>query len=326
MLFFFLIAFFGVSLLSCRTATQNGSKKLVLIQYNDSPLSELSHEGILKGLEQAGYAEGKDFTLKAQNAQGDIATLNMIVDAVANEKPDLIFVTSTPTLQVVAKKITDIPVVFTVVADPVVAGAGTSFTDHRPNITGISTLGDYDGMIRWLKKIIPDVQRIGTLFSPGEANSVKNKNDLKEFAEAAGIELIAVPVNSSAEIVDATLALAGNQPEVICQIIDNLTSAAFSGIAKVAGEQKIPVFGFVSDQSDKGAVLVVSRNYIQAGIDAVNLAVKIFNGADPDTLDFEFVSKTDILINTEAAEKYGISFPEALLNNPDVVKVKPENQ
>jgi ABC-type uncharacterized transport system substrate-binding protein len=297
-------------------------KKLALIQYNDSPLSELSKDGILEGLEQIGLAKDVDFELKVSNAQGDIGTLNMMVDMVYNNKPDLIFVTSTPTLQVVSKKIKDIPVVFTVVADPIVAGVGTSFTEHQSNITGISTLGDYEGMVRWVKQILPGTKTIGTLFSPGEMNSVKNMNDMTKYVEQAGLKLITVPVNSSAEVSDAALALVGNRPDVICQIIDNITSAAFSGISKVVQDSKIPLFGFVSDQAEKGAIMVVSRNYKQAGIDAVMLAKKVFDGTSVSDIPFEFVSKTDVIINTEAASYFGVTLPEELLNLQEVIKVK----
>jgi ABC-type uncharacterized transport system substrate-binding protein len=233
----------------------------------------------------------------------------------------LIFVTSTPTLQATLKKIKDIPVVFSVVADPVVAGAGNSFTDHLPNITGISTLGDYQGMSRWLKRIMPQVKTIGTLYSPGEANSVKNMNDLKMYAEQEGIRLLTVPVNSSAEVIDASRALMTQHPDAICQIIDNLTSSAFAAIAKISKEYRIPLFGFVSDQAEKGAILVVSRNYEQAGLDAVQLARKIWEGTPTAEIPFEFVSRTDIYINPSAAAFYGITLPDTLLNHPDVIKV-----
>jgi len=299
--------------------TLSEKKKLVLIQYNDSPLSELSQEGIFEGLTQIGLTRGIDYDLKISNAQGDISTLNLIMEGVINDRPDLVFVTSTPTLQVAAKKIKDIPVIFTVVADPIVAGVGTSFTEHLPNITGISTLGDYEGMVSWLKKIIPGVKTIGTLFSPGESNSVKNMNEFKKFAEMAGLQLMAVPVNSSSEVTDAAMAMAVTRPDVICQIIDNLTSGAFSGIAKVSKNQKIPLFGFVSDQAEKGAIMVVSRNYKQAGIDAVILAKKVFDGTSPADIPFEFVSKTDIIINTEAAAFYGITLPDELVNSTGVI-------
>ena len=59
-------------------------KKLVLIQYNDSPLSELSEEGIIEGLSQIGMTRDVDYNLKVNNAQGDISTLNLMIDDVIN--------------------------------------------------------------------------------------------------------------------------------------------------------------------------------------------------------------------------------------------------
>ncbi len=296
--------------------------KLALVQYNDSPLSELTREGIEKGLFMQGLRKDTDYVLKVYNAQGDGSTLNLIFDAVLNEKPRLVFVTSTPTLQVAVQKIKEIPVVFTTVADPVAAGVGSSYEDHLPNVTGISTLGDYEGMVNLVKAIIPGVKSIGTLFSPGELNSVKNMNYFKAYAEAAGVGLITVPVNSSSETADAALSLVARKPEVVCQIIDNLTSLSAATIIRTCREHQVPMFGFVSDQSEKGAILVVSRDYVQAGIDAVRLAKKIFDGADPAGIPFEFVSRTEILINTVAARENNITIPEEILNRENTVIVK----
>ena len=199
------------------------------------------------------------------------------------------------------------------------AGAGVSFTDHLPNVTGISTLGDYEGMVKWIKLILPGTKKIGTIFSPSEANSVKNMSELKKYAEKAGIELITTPVNSSSEVADAALSLVERKPEIVCQVVDNLTSASISTIIKVCQQKNIPLFGFVSDQSEKGAVLVVSRDYRQAGIDAVNLAKRVFEGEDISAIPFEFVSKTNVLINLKAAEKYGIVIPEDLQKKEGVI-------
>lgn len=296
--------------------------KLALVQYNDSPLSEMTREGIEKGLMMEGLRKDTDYVMNVYNAQGDVSTLNLIFDGVLNDNPRLVFVTSTPTLQVAVQKIKEIPVVFTTVADPVAAGVGSSYDDHLPNVTGISTLGDYEGMVNLVKAIIPGVKSIGTLFSPGELNSVKNMNYFKEHAEAAGIELITVPVNSSSESADAALSLVARKPEVVCQIIDNLTSLSAATIIRTCREHQVPVFGFVSDQSEKGAILVVSRDYVQAGIDAVRLAKKIFDGANPAEIPFEFVSRTEILINTVAARDNGITIPEEILNRENTVIIQ----
>lgn len=296
--------------------------KFALVQYNDSPLSEMTREGIEKGLMMGGLRKDTDYVMNVYNAQGDVSTLNLIFDAVLNDNPRLVFVSSTPTLQVAVQKIREIPVVFTTVADPVAAGVGSSYEEHLPNVTGISTLGDYEGMVKLVRTIIPGVKSIGTLFSPGELNSVKNMNYFKEHAEAAGIELITVPVNSSSEAADAALSLVARKPDVVCQIIDNLTSLSAATIIRTCREHQVPVFGFVSDQSAKGAILVVSRDYVQAGIEAVRLAKKILDGVNPAEIPFEFVSRTEILVNTVAAAESNLTIPMEILNGENTVIVK----
>jgi putative ABC transport system substrate-binding protein len=131
-----------------------------------------------------------------------------------------------------------------------------------------------------------------------------------------------MPVNSSSETADAALSLIARQPEIVCQIVDNLTSLSVSSIIKISQENHIPMFGFVSDQAEKGAVLVLSRDYRQAGIDAARLAKKIIDGRKPSEIPFEFVSRTDILINTAAAAQYGITIPEEVYNRDNTIIVK----
>jgi ABC-type uncharacterized transport system substrate-binding protein len=321
-----LMMLFLASLLILIDRKENGhdghKMRLALLQYSDSPLSETSMHGIIDGLASFGYIRDKDYDLSVSNAQGDIATLNMMVDAVITDRPDLVFVTSTPTLQVAAKKIKDLPVVFSVVADPLIVGAGKSDVDHLPNITGISTLGDFEGMIKWVRLINPGAKSIGTLFTPGESNSVKNMEVLKKYAERAGLKMITVPINNSQDIVDATLTLTSMRPDVICQIVDNLTSTSAGTIIKSAKDQGIPVYGFVTDQAKKGAVLVVSRDFYQAGVDAVMLAKKVFNGTSPADIPFQNVSKTNIIFNLEEAKRFHITIPEDILKRKDIIFTK----
>jgi putative tryptophan/tyrosine transport system substrate-binding protein len=118
------------------------------------------------------------------------------------------------------------------------------------------------------------------------------------------------------------LSLLSQGTEVVCQVIDNLTSASISSIIKVCRDKNVPFFGFVSDQSEMGAVLVVSRDYHQAGIDAVMLAKKVFDGEDISKIPFEFVSRTDILFNPDIAATFGMKASEDLLNQKGVVIIK----
>lgn len=288
--------------------------KLCMIHYVDSPNSENVEKGVRDELKTQGMIEGTDFTMKTFNAQGDNATLNSITEAVTGEKWDMIFASSTPTIQSLAKKIKNIPIVFSNVGDPVKAGLGTSFTDHLPNMTGVSTMSDFDGLVNLVIESVPGIKTIGTVFTPNEVNSVAFKDELNKAAVKRGLKLIAAPASSATEVSDASLSLISNRIDAFTQISDNLTASSGSSILKAAYDAKVPYFGFISDQIKSGAVAVLARDYYVAGVDAGKQAMLIFNGKSPKDIPYQYVSKTSYLVNTDAMKYFGVKVPQKYID------------
>ncbi|MCF8361492.1 MAG: ABC transporter substrate-binding protein [Prolixibacteraceae bacterium] len=292
------------------SALRGNNFKFCMAHYVDSPNSENCEHGIRDELKNMGLEEGTDYSLKVYNAQGDISTLNSITDAIAAETWDLVFVTSTPTIQAISKKVTNSPVVFTNVGDPVRAGLGESFTDHHPNLTGVSTMSNFDGMVTLVKESMPNATTIGTIYTPGEINSVAYKERLEKAANDQGLKLIAVPANSTSEIADAALSIVNRDIDAFTQISDNLTASSGSSIIKVAYDNNIPYFAFISEQVDAGAIAAIASDYYYAGVDAATLAGKVLAGTSPKNIPYQFVSKSIVKVNSEAADYFDITVPE----------------
>ena len=111
--------------------------RIFLVRYSDASIAEEATKGVQDALSDAKLVEGRDYTLQMKSAQGDIITLNTIFDAIKSEGPDLVITFSTPTLQAALHKFDKTPIVFSVVADAVVAGAGAllrgwSLPDRQP--------------------------------------------------------------------------------------------------------------------------------------------------------------------------------------------------
>ena len=293
--------------------------KLNLLYYVEAPAFEEAQEGIMKGLKESGLAENRDFTMVVRNGQGDMATANSMVDLAATSGLDLLMTLSTPMLQAAINRAGDLPIVFSLVANPLLAGAGTSNEDHRPNITGIYTTSDFDGMMEVLPVIMPRVRRIGTLFVPSEINSVFYKDLLTEAARKVNVEVIAVGVSSTAEVVDGALALTSKQLDAICQISDNLTSAAFVSILRAAEQAKLPLFGFQSSQLRDGAVAVIARDFEDAGREAAYLAVRILQGESPASIPFQPIRQSRLMINLAVARAANLIIPASLLRRADAL-------
>ncbi|MEW6367172.1 MAG: ABC transporter substrate-binding protein [Acidobacteriota bacterium] len=293
--------------------------RIGFVQYIDSPMSEDAARGFTEGLAASGLKDGTDYRVESFSANGDVVTVNSIIDNAVGKDYDLLMVLSSPTLQAALNKVKQTPIVFTVIADPIAAGAGKSFTDHLPNVTGIATLGDYEGMARIVARLLPSVKTVGTLYAPGEINSVVNKEKLTEYAQQAGISVVATPVNSTADVADAALSLAGRNVGAICQVLSNLTDAAFPTIAQAAQKSRLPLFWFDEKHAAEGPVVTLSRDYVQAGRDAAAVAVRILNGESPAGIPFAQVSKSRLIINRRAANSLGISVPDDLLKQADRV-------
>jgi ABC-type uncharacterized transport system substrate-binding protein len=287
--------------------------KIRLVRYNDAQFSADTFRGIMDGFGKQGLQEGRDFNARCLNAQGDMATLSSIMTAVRAEEPDLVVVISTPALQAALRQLGNLPIVFGCVADGVLAGAGTSATDHLANVTGINTRSPAEGMARLIKQSVPGVRAVGTLFSPGEVNAELNRKWLAAALEQEGLTLVGIPINSSAETAEATGALLRSDIQVVCQIMDNTARPAFAQIARRAREAKLPFFCFDSSGLREGATLSLGRDYYDSGLETAEVAVRVLRGARPGDIPFATTRSEALVVNPELLREYGVALPPELL-------------
>ena len=304
-------------------ATHTHPFKLRMVLYSETEFAERCREGLIDGITRAGLKEGRDYTLNVYNAQGDMSTLSSIMTTVKADRVDLLMVISTPSLQAALRQAgEETKIVFTGVGDGVRAGAGKSETDHLPNVTGISTRSPFDGMARLIRETLPGVTRAGTLFTPGEINSVLYKDWFKEALGKEGIELVAVPVTSSADVAQSAIELCGKDIQIVGQIVDNLTRPGFALIARKASERDLPVFVFDSDQMKDGGVLCLARDYYDAGLEAAEKAVKVLGGESPREIPFNNTRSEKLILNPELAEKYHLAVSDELMKKARIYKAE----
>jgi len=293
--------------------------KIDLIEYLETPNVEINREGILAGFEKAGLKRGRDYELRVRNAQGDMATLNTIVDASVAEGSDILLTVATPALQAALRRANGRTVVFSLVANPMLAGAGKNETDHLPFVTGAYIPAPHAEGLSALRQCLLHVKRVGTLFVPAEVNSVYYKDELTKAATQMGIEVEAVGVSSSGEVADAALALCGRNVDAICQISDNLTGASFASIAQAAKRARLPLMGFASGQSKSGAFMTVSRDFFDGGVASAEIVARVLRGESPSSIPFQLFEGLKFVFNPTAAAACGVVIPPALLRRGETV-------
>ena len=293
--------------------------KIGLVSHADATVVEECHSGLRQGLKEAGLVDGRDFTINYRNAQGDIATLNSICDEMNGDDGDLVISFTTTALQASLRKIDRKPLLFALVLDPFTAGAGKSETDHRANVTGVYLDFPYAEVARTIREVLPKARRVGTLFSPGELNSVIARQRFEVVLKEVGLSLESTPVNSASEVSDAAFALCQSRIDVLCQISDGLTNASFPAISRSCESTKTPLFAFASGHVKIGAILSVGSDYADNGREAGLLAAQVIRGKNPSALPFQSSKKVQRAVNLDNARRYAVAIPEEWLDKADLV-------
>jgi ABC-type uncharacterized transport system substrate-binding protein len=289
------------------------------INYIESPMVEEAMAGLRDWLKESGLVDNRDYTLGTLSAQGDMAMLGSLFDAARTKEVDVFMVYSTPTLQVALKKAGDRPVVFNVVANPFIVGAGKNDLDHQPNVTGVYTVGPYAAFADMLQRHFPNYRKVGTMFCPAEVNSVANKDLYVAEATKRGITVEVVPANGAAELADAAIALCRRDIQAVTQIVDNLSASGFLAVARAAEQAKLPLFGMQDAAAQQGAAVVLSRDYREAGRNAAEKLARIMMGESPAAIPFSPPAKVKLVVSLKNARKLGVGVPEALLQKADLV-------
>src|SRR5262249_20219765 len=143
---------------------------------------------------------------------------------------------------------------------------------------------------------------IGSLYVPAETNMVFYKNKMEAAAKKAGLNVVMLPVNTSSEVADASLALCSQNIDVICQIPGNLLAASFPSLVAAANKSEIPVFAFQTSQVTNGAVMALARDYYDAGQQTGEMAARVIRGENPAKIPLVGFEKTKIILNFNAAD------------------------
>jgi putative ABC transport system substrate-binding protein len=295
------------------TASPDADKpvKIGISQITTHPSLDAVREGFKKGMADAGYT-GDKVTYNEQNPQGDQSTNTAIMGQFANDDLDLVLAIATPTAQAAAQAITDIPVLFSAVTDPVEAKLVASNEAPGANVTGTSDKNPVKEQLELLKKLAPDAKTVGIVYSSGEVNSTVQVKWAKEAAAELGLEIKESAVSASSEVQQAASSL---DVDAYYVPTDNAVVSALEGLLQTAQAKKVPVISADGESVKRGATATYGINYEKLGEQTAQMAVKILkDGAKPADMPVETLTDVDLYVNTTAAKKVGVEIPQEMID------------
>jgi putative ABC transport system substrate-binding protein len=275
----------------------------------------------VNGLRDIGLMEGQNVKLDYRWGGNDVGRLRVFASELVALTPDVILAGSSPPLEALQRATTTIPIVFTLVSDPVAQGFVESLAHPGANVTGFTNF-EFSMIGKWvelLKEIAPGARRIGVIFNPQTAPYTQRY--LRSFEDAArsfAAEPATAPVRSDSEIGSAIAALGQSEGGMIV-MTDPFTAVHRKVIVSLAARYRVPVVypyrffaaegGLISYGADVPDLFRRSASYVD----------RILSGAKPGDLPVQQPTKFELIINVKTAQALGIMIPPTLLARADEV-------
>src|SRR2546425_2596152 len=104
------------------------------------PAFQRAVDAFQQGLVELGYVEGQSIAIEYREAQGKYERLPDLAAELVRLKVDVIVGATVPTIQAARQATKTIPIVMTLIADPVATGLVANVARPAGNITGLSTM------------------------------------------------------------------------------------------------------------------------------------------------------------------------------------------
>jgi putative ABC transport system substrate-binding protein len=276
-------------------------------------------EGLKAGLTEHGVKDGRDVTFDIRFTEGKLDTMPATAAALVKAGVDLIFTSQEAATQAAKDATKSVPIVFTLVGDPV--GAGLVGTRAHPggNVTGVSSLQTelVAKRLEVLKALAPVVRRVWLIYYSGDLGTTPMIRKALEAAQRVKLEVVPKGVLDAGELRqvlrevrrdDAVLIPEGSSPDLAIAIIEQslaLRVPAVFGTALWVGY---------------GGLMSYGPDYFAQGVQAAALVAKIRRGARPQDLPVEGAEKIDLAVNLKTAELLGLAVPRKILLRADAFR------
>ena len=282
-----------------------------------SPFAEAFRQG-LRGL---GYVEGQNIALEERWAEGGFDRLPALAAEVVRVNVDVIVAASTPAVQAAQQATRMIPIVMTLVSDPVESGLVGSLARPAGNVTGFSMMNpDLSGKrLQLLKELVPNVSRVAVLCNPSIPITPPLLRETEAAARALGLQLQVVEVRDPTKFDSAFSAMTRGRAGALVVLPDPTFRNEQRRILDLAAKNRLPAMYWSRELVDAGGLMAYGPNIPDLFRLAATYVDKILKGRKPADLPVEQPMRFELVINMKTAKALGITFPQSILIRADQV-------
>lgn len=296
-------------------------KSVAITQIVEHPALDSVRLGVKEELIEQGFVEGKNLKWQYESAQGNPTTAAQIARKFAGESPDVIVAIATPSAQTAAAAARNTAIVFSAVTDPIGAKLVKNLNKPGRNITGTTDMLPVKKHLELVKRLVPNIKTVGTIYNPGEANSVTIVELIEKVAPELNIKVVKAAATKSSDVLTAARSLVG-KVDAIYLPTDNTVISAAEAVIKVGEQNNLPVIAADTDTVKRGAIAALGFNYYDVGRQTGAIVALILNGQKPGDIPVQGVDKMELHINPGAADRMGLTLPEGIVEEAKEVITK----
>jgi putative tryptophan/tyrosine transport system substrate-binding protein len=236
-------------------------------------------------------------------------------------QPNVIWTSGAIPLLALKRGTSTVPIVFTLVFDPVGSGFVASLARPGGNITGF-TLGEFSmggKILELLKEVAPQVRRAGVVLNLDQPPHVALWRAIESTAPSLGVQVTAADVQEPAEIVRAIEGFAREPNGGLVVLSGPVTITHRELITTLAARHHLPaVFGFRYFVTG-GGLVSYGTDPVEQSRQAAGYVDRILKGEKPADLPVQQPSKFELVINLKTAKSLGLAIPPGVLAVADEV-------
>jgi putative tryptophan/tyrosine transport system substrate-binding protein len=276
---------------------------------------------LIDGLRELGWVDGRNITIEHRfsgSGRKRIATAARELVALA---PDLIISTGGPRLAALLAATRTVPIVFTMVADPVGSGFVASLANPGGNATGIA-VGEAPIAGKWLeflKQIDPPLTRALVLMEADSPPQLLYRDAAMAAGPSLGVTVAIASIREAGDY-DREIDAFAREPGGGLVVLANPTMGINQErIYALAARYRLPaVYGYPIF-AESGGLIAYGPDPFAMFREATRYADKILHGAQPGDLPVQQPTRFVLAVNLKTAKALGLAVPPSILIRADEV-------
>jgi putative ABC transport system substrate-binding protein len=275
-----------------------------------------------EGLAKLGWTSGRNLQIEYRWRMNDIERTRAAAEELLKFEPDVFLANGRPAVQAVRQATGTIPIVFTVVSEPMALGLVQSLQRPGSNVTGFTNLEPTIGgkWLELLKEIAPSITHVAVVYNPvASVIATQSLPWIQTAGQKLGVSVVNAPVGALAEIERVITTLAGEPFGGLIFPTDSFVMTNRKLVIELAARYRLPAIYTQPTYATDGGLLSYGISTDDLYSRAAQYVDRILRGESPANLPVQQPVKFELAINVTTAKALGLTVPQTLRTAADEV-------